>query len=180
MATFPRLPTPLTSLLVLGLVLAGCSASTDLAVKCPEIRIPQNTERLTRFREGDGRDITDVRLQAEVTYLSGACTVDDEAIEVTFPIAVAAQRGPANSEGLSNVMLFVAVATPEREILSRRELPLRLTFPGNKVRIIAREPITVEIPKTEEQTSKDFKIFLGFVLTRGELDYNRTEDRLGG
>lgn len=162
-----------------ALFLAGCAGSGELAVKCPEIRIPQNTERLTRFRPGDGRDITDVRLQAEVTYLSGECTVEEDVIEMTFPVAVAAQRGPANEEGVSPVTLFVAVATADRTILSRRELPLRLTFPGNKVRIISREELSVEIPRQEGDGVRDYLVFLGFALSREELTFNRQEERLG-
>lgn len=159
------------------LLAAGCAGEADIAVKCPDIRIPADTERLTRFRDGGGRDITDVRVQAEVTYLSGSCTVEDEAIELSFPIAVAAQRGPANDEGLADVRLFVAVTDRNREVLSRRELPLRLTFPGNKVRIIARENLSIDIPKTEEQGARDFLVFLGFALNAQELEYNRTEGR---
>lgn len=176
----PRSAARRSSLAALGgamLLIAGCSAGGDVTVKCPDIRIPADTERLTRFRDGGGRDITDVRLQAEVAYLSGTCTVDDEEIELSFPLAVAAQRGPANEAGAADVRLFVAVTTREREVLSRRELPLRLTFPGNKVRVNARERISIEIPKTEEQTARDFLVFLGFALEPNELEYNRTEGR---
>ncbi|MEQ8602518.1 MAG: hypothetical protein RIB45_04305 [Marivibrio sp.] len=165
--------------LMLGalLLVAGCAAQRDVAIDCPEIRIPADTERLTRFRDGAGRDITDVRLQAEVTYLSGSCSVEDEEITLNFPILVAGQRGPANEEGASDVRLFVAVTNRDREVLSRRELPLRLTFPGNKVRVNAREEISIEIPKTEDQRPRNFLIFLGFALAPAELDYNRTEGR---
>lgn len=165
--------------LMAALGLSACAGSSDLGVKCPEIRIPQNTERLTRFRPGEGRDITDVRLQAEVTYLSGACEIDDEVIELGFPIAVTAQRGPANEEGLSDITLFVAVANQKREILSRRELPVRLSFPANKVRVISREEITVEIPRQEGDGVRDYLVFLGFALSAAELDFNRRENRLG-
>ena len=162
-----------------AMFLAACSGTNELSVKCPEIRIPQNTERLTRFRSGDGRDITDVRLQAEVTYLSGECTIDDDVIEMSFPVAVAGQRGPANQEGVSPVTLFVAVATADRTILSRRELPLRLTFPGNKVRIVSRETLSVEIPREEGDAPRDYLVFLGFALSQDELTFNRQEQRLG-
>jgi len=158
-------------------LVAGCTGQGEVAIDCPEIRIPADTERLTRFRDGGGRDITDVRLQAEVTYLSGTCAVDEEEIEMSFPVAVAGQRGPANEEGVSDVRLFVAVTTRDRQVLSRRELPLRLTFPGNKVRVNARDLLSIEIPKTEAQEARDFLIFLGFVLAPNELEYNRVEGR---
>ncbi|MCR9222319.1 MAG: hypothetical protein NXI21_19015 [Alphaproteobacteria bacterium] len=176
----PRLaPRPLALALTAGaLLLAACSGGSDLAVRCPDIRIPQDTERLTRFRPGEGRDITDVRLEAEVAFLSGECEVEDDAIEMRFPVAVAGQRGPANEDGVSDVTLFVAVARPDRTILSRRELPLRLTFPGNKVRVIAREPLSIEIPKQETEGARDFLVFLGFALSREELAYNRAEESL--
>jgi hypothetical protein len=172
---------PLRTLATMALgagLLAGCAASGEVAVKCPEIRIPQNTDRMTRFVPGDGRDITDVRLKAEIRYLSGTCEVKEETISMSFPLVVGAQRGPANTDGVSDVAVFVAVAKPDRTILNRRELPFKLTFPGNKVRVIAREPLTVDIPKTAGQGARDFLIFMGFALTRDELDYNRSEERL--
>ena len=171
-------PGVLAALIALVAALAAaCSSDEALRVDCPAVRIPADTERLTRFRDGGGRDITDVRLQAEVKFLSGECEIEEERIVMSFPVAVAAKRGPANENGESAVSLFMAVTTPEREILTRRALPITLRFPGNRTQVVASETVSVEIPKEPEQTVSDFLVFLGFELSRAELRYNRQEER---
>lgn len=167
----------------LGLALAltaaaACSSDNPVRSGCPAIRIPADTERLTRFAEGGARDITDMRLQAGVTFLSGECEIEEEVITMTFPIAVRAERGPANDDGVSEVELFMAVTKPDRTILTRRALPITLRFPGNRTDVVASETISIEIPKKPEQTVDDFLVFLGFKLERAELEFNRSDRSL--
>lgn len=160
-----------------GLLLAACNQPPDKLITCPNIRIPQDTERVTRFAPGDGRDITDVVLQAEVKFLSGECPIDEEEIEMTFPIAVRGLRGPADTDGVEDINVFIAVTTRDREVLQRRELPLTLRFEGNRNSIVSSDTVTVTIPKTPEQGSKNFLVFIGLVLSSEELAYNREESR---
>lgn len=166
-------------IVAVAVVCMGLAACGDRGVHiaCPDVRILQNTERLTEYRDGPGRDITDIVLEAEVQYLSGECKVGKEQVVMDFPIAVGARRGPANSKGVSDVTLFLAVATRDREILSRRELPFRLIFPGNRLNIVNAERVEIKIPRKEGQPVTDFQIFIGFELTKGQLEFNRTQRR---
>ncbi|MEQ8440476.1 MAG: hypothetical protein RIM33_00970 [Alphaproteobacteria bacterium] len=157
-------------------VLAACS-NPEIAVRCPAIRLPLGTEQVTRFAPGAGRDITDVVLQAEVKFLSGECSVGEESIDMTFPVAVRGVRGPADTDGVEQVQVFMAVSTRQREVLARREIPLTLRFVGNRTSIVTADSVSVEIPKTADQDGEDFIVFLGFVLSEEELEYNRTEGR---
>ncbi len=162
--------------LVFTLALVGCG-DRGAHIVCPEIRIPQNTDRLIQYREGPGRDITDILLEAEVKFLSGECKVQDDEVVLTFPVAVGAKRGPANTRGTGNVSLFLAVTDQERNVLSRRNMPIQLSFPGNRVNIINAETVEFEIPKAEEQPVTDFLVFIGFELTREQLQFNREQPR---
>ena len=160
--------------------LAACGdlELTDTATfRCPEILIPLNTERVTRFAPGTGRDITDVVLQAEVKFLSGECTLEEDVISMTFPVAVRGERGPAEQDGVEVMDVFLAVSTPDREILTRRELPMTLPFEGNRTTIVSSDVVTVNIPRDDQQTVDDFVVFLGLALSREELAYNRQEQR---
>jgi len=157
-------------------VLAAC-AQPDIAVRCPTIRLPLGTEQVTRFADGPGRDITDVVLQAEVKFLSGSCDIFEDNIEMTFPVAVRGVRGPADQDGMERVRVFMAISTIQREVLARREIPLTLQFAGNRTSIVSADTVTVDIPKTVDQDGEDFIVFLGFVLSEEELEYNRVEGR---
>jgi hypothetical protein len=161
----------------LTLFLAACSGPPEIAISCPSILRAIDTERVTRFADGPGRDITDVVLLAEVRHLTGECQVDDDEIRMTFPIAIKGERGPADRDAREDVGVFLHVFTKEREPLSRRELPFTIQFPGNRTSIVTSDTVTVEIPKTPEQTSDDFVIYLGLMLSREELAFNREERR---
>ena len=162
------------------MALAGCEGidlTQETAFRCPEILIPLNTERVTRFAPGTGRDITDVVLQAEVKFLSGECSLEEDNITMTFPIAVRGERGPAERDGVEVMDVFLAVATPDRKILTRREIPMTLPFEGNRTTIVSSDIVTVNIPRDEQQTVDDFLVFMGLALSRDELAYNREEQR---
>lgn len=163
--------------LCVGLIVAACGGNSDVGITCPAIRIPLDTERVTRFAPGDGRDITDIELKAEVGFLSGECTVDEDEIEMVFPVVVRGRRGPAEKDGFEEISVFLAVSDRDRNILSRRELPFRLEFTGNRAEVVMQDTITIAIPKKPEQSSGDFLVFLGFNLSREELRFNNQERR---
>ncbi len=158
-----------------GLAVAACGGPPSQVIPCPAIRIPLDTERVTRFADGPGRDITDVVMQAEIKFLSGECSVDEDEIEMTFPVAIRGVRGPADRDGIEKVDVFLAVTTRNRDVLQRRELPMTLQFVGNRTSIVSSDFVTIQIPKREDQSSKEFLVFLGLKLSKEELEYNRSE-----
>ena len=160
---------------ILSGFLAACANQQAATVECPEVRIPLNTERVTRFAPGEGRDITDVEVRAEIGFLSGECTVHDERVEMVFPIAVRGTKGPADTDNVEALSAFLAVSDRDRNVLSRRQLPFTLQFAGNETKVVNTDVITVTIPKTEEQSAKEFVVFLGFNLSREEYAFNREE-----
>ncbi len=157
--------------------LLGACTPPETYIACPNILIPLGTDRVTRFAPGEGRDITDIIVQAEVKFLSGECTIREEAIEMTFPVAIGGLRGAADRDGTETINLFLAVATQNRDILTRRELPMTLIFDGNRTSSVSSDTVTITIPKRPDQLAKEFVLFLGIVLTEDELEYNRQESR---
>lgn len=175
-------PRALASRLILAFLpvalLGACAQPPDQVIRCPQILIPLDTERLTRFAEGNGRDITDIVVQAEVKFLSGECEVDEDEIVMEFPIAVRGSRGPAERDGQEQVDVFMHVFTADRQTrLSSRDIPMSLEFTGNRTSMVAADRLTVRIPKQPDQDSRDFLVFLGLKLSREELNYNREESR---
>jgi len=96
---------------------------------------------------------------------------------MTFPVAIGGLRGGADRDGTETINLFLAVATQNRDILTRRELPMTLIFDGNRTSSVSSDTVTITIPKRPDQLAKEFVLFLGIVLTEDELEYNRQESR---
>lgn len=158
-----------------GLLLVSACGSNSKIIRCPDVRVPSETGNLTRFGPGEGRDITDVVMEAQFEEVRGECSVDDDEIQVATLVKITARQGPASTLQQGEFSFFVAVTDRKRNILSRRSVPAAVDFSGNRSRVVYFERLKVDIPKTEEAAGDDFLIFMGFELTREEVEFNRAQ-----
>lgn len=156
------------------LLVSACSSSKEI-VHCPDVRVPAETGNLTRFGTGNGRDITDVVMEAQFEEVRGECSVDDDEVHVAALVKISARQGPASNVQQGQFSFFVAVTDRKRNILSHRSVPGIFDFSGNRSRVTFIERLKIDIPKTEEQSGDGFLIFTGFELTREEVDFNRAQ-----
>ena len=169
--------------LALGLaaVGAGCSSNTPTAAPlCPEILIPADTAKLTRFKPGPGRDIIDVLHEEQITGFGHRCTFDTDATgagEVLVEVAPSIEStiGPTNPTKVAEFEYFLAVTDQDKTILDKARFPVTITFPANMSRVQwqRQDAISMRIPLQAGQRGEDFTIFLGLQLTREELEYQR-------
>ncbi len=158
-----------------GLVALGGCVEPPPPPDCPSVRVLQDPGTLTRFREGDGRDITDILFQAEFSGVSGDCIVDDNEVSIDFAVRIAAQRGPADTEKRADMNIFMAVQAPDRQILSREEFQIQIPFDGNQTRVVYSDEFEGRIPLPAGESAGGYTVYLGFVLTREELQFNREQ-----
>ncbi len=183
---------PASAVALLAGVLAGCSAyetvsdliARPILLQCPHYRVVADAAKLVRFREGPGRDLTDINYEIEIEGVRLGCASDVDRktrlgmMDVEITISFKAQRGPANRDRRAPIEYFISVIDADRKILYREAFKAVLGFPGNRTRVsIAPEPITLEIPITATHPSRSYNILTGFKLTPEELRFNRT--RLG-
>ena len=156
-------------------ILSACEIAKPVEVSCPKVKVLEDVGNITRFRDGPGRDITDIILEAEFQRVAGECEVSDEFVEVAIYVELTAAQGAALRNPSADASIFMAVADPEKRILSRRAMPIKFAFPGNRSRISYIERFLVDIPKTEAQKAENFVVYMGFEMTREELEFNRSE-----
>lgn len=142
---------------------------------CPAVRVLQDPGSLTRFKEGGGRDITDILFQAEFTGVAGDCLIDDEDVSLDFTVQITAERGPADTEKLANMSMFMAVQDPQRAILSRETFDIEVPFDGNQTRVTYVDEFEARIPLASGDLAEDYTVYVGFILTREELQFNREQ-----
>lgn len=164
----------------LALSLAGCSTDTVVPRACPEILIPVDGAKLTRFQPGPGRDIVDVLHEEQVTGFGHLCEYDvDEtgvgSVKVSILPSFDSTRGPANASGQVQFEYFIAISDPDKNILDKKRFPAVIQFPANmsRVRWQPKEPINMAIPLKAGQSGEAFQVFLGLQLSREELEYQR-------
>lgn len=160
---------------------------------CPTIRILADAATVTKFREGPGNDLTDIVFEGEITDYNGQCTYDVDSdtgagtLELELAIRIGAVEGPANSEGRATFDYFVTVIDVTAidsqqtvlnkrrfEILNKRRFHTGIEFPGNRTRLVYEDqPVVVIIFLTAGAIGSDFLIYVGFQLSREELQFNR-------
>jgi hypothetical protein len=165
------------------LVTVGCTTGDAHVARCPVTRVLEDPAQLTRFKPGQGRDITDIEFDAAFAELAGTCEIDDEEIAVELKVLIVANRGTANASRQASFVFFIAVVDQDRNVMIHDGKALRkgfegqVEFPGNQTRVTYTDEFELTIPMKSGQSASDFFIFFGFELTRGELEYNRNRLR---
>ncbi len=131
-------------------------------------------KQVTLYRPGPGRDLTDVTYQVEIRDLAYECDYDFDDIgnrvTVGFNILFVAKRGPAAEQDQIEIPYFVAVADPDKNVLTKKQFFVTLEFEGNAVRAQKVEELVQIIPYPRDDDGSDYKSFIGVQLTSGQLE----------
>jgi hypothetical protein len=154
-------------------VLAGCSSSGP-PKPCPRVGVLDEAQRVVRFAPGPGRDLTDVRFEAEIGVRAGSCayTNKDRKVEVDIMVEIQAVRAP-NAGRSGEFEYFVAVTDRSQRILERQSFTLAIPFEADRRSAGALEEVSQVIPLKPGQFGSEFEIIVGFALSPEELSYNR-------
>jgi hypothetical protein len=163
--------------LVLGAgLLSSCSLfNTAKQYPCPTVGMPRDTATLTRFREGPGRDLTDVVYEAGVADVQMACNYTSQGVDIDLAVVVAADRGPANTSRTVTVPYYIAIVDPQRNILAKQVFTANLAFQANVARARSREETQENIPLAKGKSAERYGIVIGMQLTPDEVEYNRNK-----
>jgi hypothetical protein len=163
----------------LSIALGGCSVFRKKEARsCPTAGVVAELRRHQVYRDGPGRDLTDLRFTAGFGDVRGDCGYDRDNLDVELTVPVVAERGPALDVNSVDIEYFVAVTGPDRRILNKQPFHVRLDFSGGKNRANAIDELVIDrikLPKGVDGGA--YAIEVGFQLTPQEVEENR---RRGG
>jgi len=151
--------------------LGGCQIFQKDPIVCPPITIIPDAAQLVRY--GAGRDLTDVLFEANLEQISPVCQPKGDTLIVELSVALTARRGPAMPQGNATFSYFVAVTSADRELLARQEFPVDIPLGPEGRRVRLTELVEPTLPLKPDQSQFSYRIFVGLVLTREELEENR-------
>jgi hypothetical protein len=167
----------LAPLAVLALILTGCggrSAKEQAAASyCPQPLTVQDAQRITRFREGAGRDPRDVLFEAAMVSAGTACTMGRNRLEVDVVMRIAVNAGPAISAPLTRVPFFVRVLDSGGSVIVGRDELADYKLSQRSPRGVSEETVAVTLPFSELRELGGYRIAVGLKPTPQELEYNR-------
>jgi hypothetical protein len=162
----------------LALALSGCSLFGEKGPPpCPDVAVLDDASKFTQFRPGEGRDITDIVLQGEITGFHGACTYDRKRgqLTVTLQVQMIFTHGPAAPSRDVKTSYFIAVPSFYPKPEAKRIMDVKFTFANaaDHIRITDNE---VDVILPAKDLAKDIGklgVYIGFQLDPDELSYNR-------
>jgi hypothetical protein len=179
------------------LLLAGCSGYGTVYDKffgdnlpppaCPEVWVLADGVALIKFRPGDGRDLTDVIFSGEILGVDATCAYERDretlvgSVTVEVAVNVRAERGPADRKRHAALPYFVSLIDAERKLVQKHRFEIAVEFPGNLTRVRVRDdpPVTLTIPLKADQRGDLFQVYVGFQLTKDELEFSRKRRKRG-
>jgi len=159
--------------------LAACGGNLNpfekdtIEVACPPVGALKEAEAFTRFRSGDGRDLTDVAFEARIGRVVAECQVTQSttSAEVRAGVEVLAERGPAFVGEATPIEYFVAVRRPGGEIVSREAFTMTLDFQDGARQARTFDILTFEIPGATPEAMRSYRIYFGLQMTREEWEF---------
>lgn len=172
-----HLPSPwrLVPLLALA-ALAGCSSLTNKKEPppCPPVYILGDTQHVTKYRQGAGRDLTDVELEAEVVGFKGECHYDAKGAIVDLGVSFQVKRGPGAAGRDLDLSYFVAIPKFYPAESAKAVLTTPVHFPdGVETVRVDDEGVTMRIPVQNREVIDQYEIYIGFQTTPEQLELNR-------
>jgi hypothetical protein len=161
--------------------LSACASKEEVVAQCPQGGIAPDANVVVQFRDGPGRDITDVVLQAQVVDMRIDCQyakgkTAKPSVSVDLQVAFKAERGPAERSRKVRVPYFIAIVDPSKSIVTKEVYFVDFEWTDNR-------PVTGAIvgdyspfiPLASNFDGPSYQILVGFQLSEAQLDWNRKQ-----
>lgn len=161
---------------ILAAAPAACGMlKSDPPPPCPRAAIVGDVSQLTKFRQGQGRDLTDIEYAAEIRDFGGSCEYRDKnrVVSVVTTINVVAELGPAAKVRRVSVPYFVAIIDGDNNILAKSTFDAAIDFPDGQRKAGVSEETEQRIPLPPSVRGADYEVLIGLQLTPDQVDFNR-------
>ena len=162
-----------------AMVLGGCgrSAKDDLAATyCPEPLTVQDTQKLTRFKPGPGRDPRDIMFEGSLVNAATQCSINKNRMDIVLKVLVAANAGPAVGTAPSSVPYFVRVVDSSGTVREGRDFAADFRLSAANPRGSSIEALVLTLPFGDRTDLGAYRIIVGLKPTPEELQYNRRSE----
>jgi hypothetical protein len=163
----------------LALFAAACSGEPPTSVVCPRPGILPDANTVAVFRDGSGRDITDMLVQSQIVEVRVDCTYATRgrrpSVTLELQIAIAAERGPADRTRRAAVPYFVAIVDAERNVVAKETFTAAFEWTDNRPRVGRVDIWEPYIPLQRNMDGPSYQVLVGFQLTADQLAWNRSQ-----
>ena len=133
----------------------------------------QDAQRLTRFKEGPGRDPRDVMFEASIVSAGTTCQLGRNKLEVDVMLRIAVNAGPSVGTGVTRVPFFVRVIDANGTVVQGSDQLADYKLSAASPRGLSQEEMAVGLPFSNFGGSRRLSHRRRPEALPQELDYNR-------
>ncbi|MGE4352177.1 MAG: hypothetical protein AB7E52_08320 [Bdellovibrionales bacterium] len=167
-------------LLVLTIALTACAGDGDKDAnvppppprKCPQVAILRELETIRDYG-AEAPDPSALVATGHMGHVEGQCEYGDDGLEISYDLALQAQKGPRLGGDSVSFPFFVSVIRPDNSILSKELMTASFTFKEGLPLAEQVQPLRVFLPLEEDEDASDFRILMGFQLTEAQIKAER-------
>lgn len=151
---------------------------------CPGGGKLRDASTITVFRDGPGRDITDIEYRAAIFDVRGGCEyfLEENRMTMSFQAVFDIEPGPTAEAAQIRIPYFVAIVKKGNVLIEKPGFKgvfeAVATLPERRTDFRYQDAaIEIELPIGEEINPREIEILFGFQLTEEQLNYNRAQYR---
>ena len=159
-----------TAIVVLALT-AACAGNTPPPA-CPGGGKLRDAATITVFRDGPGRDITDIEYRAAIFDVRGGCEyfLDENRMTMSFQAIFDIEPGPTAEAAQIRIPYFVAIVKKGNVLIEKpgfkETFEAVATLPERRTAFRYQDaPIEIDLPIGEDINPREIEILFGFQLT---------------
>ncbi len=158
---------------VAAILISSCAA--PIAPPCPPVRVDSATATLVKFKDGGGRDLSNVEYQVEMVGFHGECIFLEDTVEVILDVDFRVTSASAAQAGPISFYYFAAIPQFFPQAVGKRIFEIQTNLPGGASAPISltESEVTIEIPISDDRPAAAFDVYLGLQLNDDQLDFNR-------
>lgn len=163
-----------------GAVLAACS--NNKADFCPAMSAILDASSLVVAKQGTTPDPSNVLYSVQIVDVEGKCDYQkkprtaDSDLTITFR----ATRSPTGDVAQYAVPYFVGVTEGDDRVVNKANYVVPFQFaPGQSSVTFTDNVSSVFLTPEKDKQPYDYQILVGLVITKGQLEYNKTKGLYG-
>ena len=151
----------------------GSKSDDSSSVYCPAPLTVADAQRLTRFKDGPGRDPRDIAFEATLIASGTTCELNRSDLAVTLLMRISVNAGPSVGASATQVPYFVRVINGSGGVLQGQEFTADFRLTPTNPRGTSQEELTLRLPYNQISDLAGYRIAIGLKPTQEELNYNR-------
>ena len=151
----------------------GSKSDDSSSVYCPAPLTVADAQRLTRFKDGPGRDPRDIAFEASLIASGTTCELNRSDLAVTLLMRISVNAGPSVGASATQVPYFVRVINGSGGVLQGQEFTADFRLTAANPRGTSQEELTLRLPYNQIGDLAGYRIAIGLKPTQEELNYNR-------